>query len=35
MGKRVILRVEEWMDDNHADGYLPNQYGGFDSVVRT
>ena len=32
---RYLIDDEEWMDDNHADGYLPNPYGGFDSVVRT
>jgi 1,4-alpha-glucan branching enzyme len=32
---RYLIDDEEWMDDNHADGYLPNPFGGFDSVVRT
>ena len=32
---RYLVNGEEWMDDDHADGYEPNAYGGFDSVVRT
>jgi 1,4-alpha-glucan branching enzyme len=32
---RYLVNGEEWMDDDHADGYTPNPYGGFDSIVRT
>lgn len=32
---RYLVDGEEWMDDDHADDYEPNAYGGFDSVVRT
>jgi hypothetical protein len=30
-----LLDDVEWMDDDHADGYEANAFGGFDSVVRT
>jgi 1,4-alpha-glucan branching enzyme len=32
---RYLVNGEEWMDDDHADGYDPNPFGGFDSVVFT
>ncbi|MFN2292263.1 MAG: isoamylase early set domain-containing protein [Anaerolineae bacterium] len=32
---RYLIDDQEWMDDNHADGYLPNAFGEFDSVVQT
>jgi 1,4-alpha-glucan branching enzyme len=32
---RYLVDGMEWMDDNHADGYQPNPFGGFDSVVKT
>lgn len=32
---RYLVNGEEWMDDEHADGYEPNPFGGFDSVVYT
>lgn len=32
---RYLVDGVEWMDDDHADGYLPNPFGGFDSVVLT
>ena len=32
---RYLLDGAEWMDDDHADGYEPNSFGGFDSVVHT
>ena len=32
---RYLVDEGEWMDDDHADGYEPNPFGGFDSVVRT
>jgi 1,4-alpha-glucan branching enzyme len=32
---RYLVNDEEWMDDDHADGYEPNPFGGFDSVVVT
>ena len=32
---RYLVDGEEWMDDDHADGYEPNPFGGFDSVVLT
>ena len=32
---RYLVNGKEWMDDDHADGYEPNPFGGFDSVVRT
>lgn len=32
---RYLLDGTEWMDDDHADGYEPNSFGGFDSVVQT
>ncbi|MGD8623029.1 MAG: isoamylase early set domain-containing protein [Anaerolineae bacterium] len=32
---RYLVNGEEWMDDDHADGYEPNPFGGFDSVVFT
>jgi hypothetical protein len=25
----------DWMDDDHADGYEANPFGGYDSVVVT
>jgi hypothetical protein len=32
---RYLVDGEEWMDDDHADGYEANVFGGFDSVVST
>jgi len=32
---RYLVNGEEWMDDDRADGYEPNPFGGFDSVVFT
>jgi 1,4-alpha-glucan branching enzyme len=32
---RYLVDGKEWMDDDHADGYEPNPFRGFDSVVRT
>jgi 1,4-alpha-glucan branching enzyme len=32
---RYLVDGEAWMDDDHADGYEANPYGGFDSVVFT
>jgi 1,4-alpha-glucan branching enzyme len=32
---RYLVNGKEWMDDDHADGYEPNPFGGFDSIVRT
>lgn len=32
---RYLVNDEEWMDDDHADAYEPNPFGGFDSVVFT
>jgi 1,4-alpha-glucan branching enzyme len=30
---RYLTDGKEWMDDDHADGYESNPFGGFDSVV--
>ena len=32
---RYLVDGTEWMDDDHADGYEGNPFGGFDSVVFT
>ena len=32
---RYLVDGREWMDDDHADGYVPNPFGGYDSVVST
>jgi 1,4-alpha-glucan branching enzyme len=32
---RYLVNGQEWMDDDHADGYEPNPFGEMDSVVRT
>jgi 1,4-alpha-glucan branching enzyme len=32
---RYLVNGEEWMDDDHADRYEPNPFGGFDSIVDT
>jgi 1,4-alpha-glucan branching enzyme len=32
---RYLLNDEEWMDDDHADSYEPNPFGGFDSILNT
>jgi 1,4-alpha-glucan branching enzyme len=32
---RYLVDGKEWMDDDHADGWEPNPFGGFDSVVFT
>jgi 1,4-alpha-glucan branching enzyme len=32
---RYLVNGEEWMDDDHADSYEPNPFGGFDSVIFT
>jgi 1,4-alpha-glucan branching enzyme len=32
---RYLVDGSEWMDDDHADGYEPNPFHGFDSVVCT
>ena len=32
---RYLVNGKEWMDDDRADSYRPNAYGGFDSVVHT
>jgi 1,4-alpha-glucan branching enzyme len=32
---RYLVDNQEWMDDDHADGYEANPFGGFDSVVFT
>ncbi|MBU0496203.1 MAG: isoamylase early set domain-containing protein [Chloroflexi bacterium] len=32
---RYLVNEEEWLNDDHADTYEPNPYGGFDSVVCT
>ena len=32
---RDLVDGREWMDDDHADGYEPTAFGGFDSVVST
>lgn len=32
---RYLVNGEEWMDDDHADGYEPGPYGEVDSIVRT
>jgi 1,4-alpha-glucan branching enzyme len=32
---RYLLNDEEWMDDDRADGYEANPFGGFDSIVDT
>ena len=32
---RYLVDGKEWMDDDHANGYEPNPFGGFDSVVFT
>jgi 1,4-alpha-glucan branching enzyme len=32
---RYLVDGKEWMDDDHADGYEANPFGGFDSVVST
>jgi 1,4-alpha-glucan branching enzyme len=32
---RYLVNGEEWMDDDRADGYEPNPFGGFDSIVDT
>jgi 1,4-alpha-glucan branching enzyme len=32
---RYLLNGQEWINDDHADGYEPNRYGGTDSIVRT
>jgi 1,4-alpha-glucan branching enzyme len=32
---RYLVDGGEWMDDDHADGYEANAFGGFDSVVLT
>jgi 1,4-alpha-glucan branching enzyme len=30
---RYLLDAEHWRDDWHADKYVPNPYGGYDSIV--
>jgi 1,4-alpha-glucan branching enzyme len=32
---RYLVDGKEWMNDDHADGYESNPFGGFDSVVFT
>ncbi len=32
---RYLVNDEEWMDDDHADDYATNPFGGFDSIVDT
>jgi 1,4-alpha-glucan branching enzyme len=32
---RYLVDGQEWMDDDHADGYEVNPYGGVDCVVST
>jgi 1,4-alpha-glucan branching enzyme len=32
---RYLVNDEEWMDDDRADGYEANPFGGFDSIVDT
>jgi 1,4-alpha-glucan branching enzyme len=32
---RYLVNDEEWMDDDHADRYEANPFGGFDSIVNT
>jgi 1,4-alpha-glucan branching enzyme len=32
---RYLVDGQEWMDDDHADGYVVNPYGGVDCVVST
>jgi len=32
---RYLVDSKEWMDDDHADGYEPNFFGGYDSVAFT
>lgn len=32
---RYLVDGTEWMDDDHADSYEPNPFGGFDSVILT
>jgi 1,4-alpha-glucan branching enzyme len=32
---RYLVNGDEWMDDDHADGYEPNMFGGFDCIVQT
>ncbi|MGC8780490.1 MAG: isoamylase early set domain-containing protein [Anaerolineae bacterium] len=32
---RYVLDEGEWICDDHADGCIPDPYGGFDSVVYT
>jgi len=32
---RYLVNGEEWMDDDHADSYEANPFGGFDSIVDT
>ncbi len=32
---RYLVNGEDWMDDDHADDYVGNAFGGVDSVVRT
>ncbi len=32
---RYLVNGEDWMDDDHADEYVTNAFGGVDSVVRT
>jgi 1,4-alpha-glucan branching enzyme len=30
---RYLFDGEHWRDDWHADNYIPNPYGGYDSIV--
>jgi hypothetical protein len=32
---RYLVNGKEWMDDDHADAYEANPFGGFDSIVFT
>jgi 1,4-alpha-glucan branching enzyme len=32
---RYLVDGREWMDDDHADAYEPNDFGSYDSVVLT
>jgi len=32
---RYLVNGEQWMDDDRADCYEPNEFGGFDCVVQT
>jgi hypothetical protein len=32
---RYLIDGNEWANDEHADGYMPNEFGGTNSIVET